>query len=337
MTAPAPVPARTVIAGIDGGQTSTKAIVARGDGTVLARGVGPACDHLNVPGGRDRNRVAIQTALRDACAAAGIALADLDAVGLGLTSAQRELEPGPVIREMVLEIASPATIWVDNDVVSNLAGASGGAPGIVVIAGGGSVAYGVDRNGREAFCGGLGYLMGDEGSGWAIGLAALRAAARAADRRGPETGLLAMVLEAWELASIREALRMLYREDFQRHEVSLLAPEVFRIAAGGDPVAMELVSGAAGDLADLALGATAQLHEPGDVVNIFPTGGIFNAEALILAPFRREVMERWPGARVRSPRFAPVVGALIRSAQQHGLTTGEAFLARIEATTGGSR
>lgn len=322
------------MAGVDGGQTSTKAVLARGDGSVLGWGHGPACDHLNVPGGRERNRVAIQTAMRDACAAAGVAPSDLDAVGLGLTSAQRELNPAPVFREMVLEIAAPETIWVDIDVVSNLAGASGGAPGIVVIAGGGSVAYGVDASGREAFSGGLGYLMGDEGSGWAIGLDALRAAARSADGRGPETALLPMVLDRWSLSTIREVVRVIYRADFARHEVANLAPAVLEIAEMGDVVASGIVAGAAIDLANLALGVANQLHASGDAIDIFPTGGIFTAEARVLEPFRLDVVERWPAARVRPPRFAPVIGALIRAAREAGLPADAAFLDRIAATLG---
>lgn len=332
---PAPRDLRdTLLAGVDGGQTSTTAVLARGDGSVLARGSGPACDHLNVPGGRERNRVAIQTALRDACAAAGVSPDQLDAVGLGLTSAQRELNPAPAFREMVREIAPSATVWVDIDVVTNLAGASAGAPGIVMIAGGGSVAYGVDAGGGEAFSGGLGYLMGDEGSGWAIGLEALRAAARSADGRGPETALLPMVLDTWKLATIREVVRVIYREDFARHEVAALSPSVLGIAETGDAVAAGIVAGAATDLANLALGVANQLHAPGDSIDVFPTGGVFNAEELILAPFRREVIDRWPAARVRPARFAPVVGALIRAARELGLAADDAFLDRIAVTSG---
>lgn len=115
----------TLLAGIDGGQTSTKAVIARADGEVLGTGIGPACDHLNIPGGLERNRAAIHGALRSAVARAGIDMEDLDVVGLGLTSAQRELDPAPRIQEIVREFASPATIWVDTDFVSNLAGAAG--------------------------------------------------------------------------------------------------------------------------------------------------------------------------------------------------------------------
>ncbi len=146
--------ARVLLAGVDGGQTSTKAIISTAAGEVIGTGTGPACDHFNVPGGVQRNRLAIHGALRSAAALAGVEVDALHAIGLGLTSSQRELTPAPPVREIVWEIAHPSTIWVDTDFVSNLAGASGGRSGIVVIAGGGSIGYGIDDAGREAIAGG---------------------------------------------------------------------------------------------------------------------------------------------------------------------------------------
>ena len=71
--------------------------------------------------------------------------------------------------------------------MTNLAGASGGDPGVVLIAGGGSIGFGVTADGREALAGGFGYLLGDEGSAFDIGLRAIAAACRAEDRRGEPT------------------------------------------------------------------------------------------------------------------------------------------------------
>ena len=323
---------RTLLAGIDGGQTSTKAVIAAADGTVLASGTGPACDHLNIPGGLERNRLAIHGALQSAAAAAGISPSDLAAIGLGLTSAQRELDPGPRIREIVREIAEPATVWVDTDFVSNLAGASGGQPGIVVIAGGGSIGYGIDRDGREAIAGGLGYLMGDQGSGWFLGIEALQAAARASDRRGPETALVSIVLDHFQLREIRQILRVIYRADFERAEVASLAPAVLDAAREGDGVAGDIVARGVDGLVGIALGVARQLHHAGTPIEIYPTGGIFAAHDLILDPFARKLTELWAPSTVLQPRFSPAAGALIRAAIDHGATVDAAFLDRIEAT-----
>ncbi len=321
-----------VLAGVDGGQTSTRAILTTIAGNVLGEGDGPACDHLNMPGGLDRNRTAIQTALRAAADAASVSLAGVAAVGLGLTSAQRELDPGPRIRAIVHEIARPKTIWVDTDFVSNLAGASGGRPGIVVIAGGGSIGYGVDAGGREAIAGGLGYLMGDEGSGWFLGIEALQAASRAADKRGPDTSLLAIAMRHYGLKNIRHILRIIYRDDFERGEVSALAPLVINAARSGDAVAASIVERAVDGLARIALGVTYQLHQPGDQISIYPTGGIFSARDRILTPFTEQVTRAWPTAAVRTPAFPPAAGALIRAAIAHGIPVDDAFLDRLAAT-----
>jgi N-acetylglucosamine kinase-like BadF-type ATPase len=323
---------RTLLAGVDGGQTSTKAVIATDRGEVLSTGTGPACDHLNIPGGLERNRQAIHGALLDAARNAGIQATAIAAIGLGLTSAQRELDPGARIRAIVRELASPATIWVDTDFVSNLAGASGGRPGIVVIAGGGSIGYGVDADGREAIAGGLGYLMGDEGSGWHLGIEALQAAARAADGRGPETAPLSLVLGHYRLADIRHILRVIYRDGFERGEVSALAPDVIATARGGDRVAARIVERGVEGLAQIALGVGGRLHERGTPVEVYATGGIFGAQDLVFEPFAARVAAGWPRALVLPARFPPMIGALLRAALDHGVSVDDAFLARIETT-----
>lgn len=323
---------KVLLAGVDGGQTSTKAVIATTDGTVLATGSGPACDHLNIPGGLDRNRRAIHDALKSALDAAGMGPGAVVAVGLGLTSAQRELDPVPRIQSLVREIATPATIWVDTDFVSNLAGASGGTPGIVVIAGGGSIGYGVDASNREAIAGGLGYLMGDEGSGWFLGIEALQAAAKAADARGPDTTLLPIILDHFDLQDIRHILRILYRDEFERSEVAALAPRVIEAARNGDAVAAGIVDRGVVGLARIALGVAAQLFSQSQRIDVYPTGGIFGARDLVLEPFTSAVTTSWTGAAVISPRFSPAVGAMLRAAIDHGVAVDADFLDRVEAT-----
>lgn len=322
----------SLIAGVDGGQTSTTAIIATSDGDVLATGTGPACDHLNVPGGLDRNRRAIHTALRSTAANANVAVGDIQAIGLGLTSAQRELGPVPRIASIVREIAAPQTLWIDADIVSNLAGASGGKPGIVVIAGGGSIGYGVDDAGNEAIAGGMGYLMGDEGSGWFLGLEGLRAAARAADQRGPTTALLPLVLKHFGLQRIREIVKIIYRADFERSEISSLAPSVIEVAQAGDLVARDIVEQGVTALVRITIGVADQLLHPNASIPIYPTGGVFAARELVLEPFVRALERERPALSVHPPRFSPALEALFRAAINHGVIVDDVFLHRIEKT-----
>ena len=321
-----------LILAVDGGQTSTKAVIARRDGTVLGAGKGSPCDHIHGPNGIEKNRAAIHSAARSAIAVANVPPEAIIGVGLGLTSAPREQGATPIFRGIVDELCSPTAFWVDADFVSNLAGASAGQDGIVVIAGGGSIGYGIDKTGREAISAGLGYLLGDEGSAWYIGLRALQEAARAADQRGPQTALLPLVIEHYELRTIRDIIRIIYDAGFVRSQVSALAPDVVRLAREGDEVAGGIVRTAGELLADIALGAARQLHGPGEAVTVYPTGGVFAAGELITGPFTSRLTAAWPEATVGKPRFPPVIGALIQVWKALGDPVTEERLATIERT-----
>ena len=95
-----------------------------------------------------------------------------------------------------------------------------------MLAGTGSICYGADRNGRTARAGGYGFLLADEGSGYWLGHQSLRAAVRAADGRGPETRLQALIFEALEVASVAELIPRVYEKGLPKHRIAALAPLV---------------------------------------------------------------------------------------------------------------
>src|ERR671912_813050 len=309
---------RALLVAVDGGQTATKAVVAELDGTVLAAGRGGASDHFHGPGGIEKNRTAIHEAVASALSAARADPAQVGSIGLGLTGAPSGRYRGNVAESIVREIVPAATITIVPDYVTNLAGASGGEPGVVLISGGGSIAYGVTAEGRETLAGGFGYLLGDEGSAFDVGLAAIAAVCRAEDRRGEPTSLRETVLAHFGIAGIREIPRVVYEAGFARERVSLLAPSVAMAARAGDNVALHIMARAGRDLATTALGVIRQLFHPGDAVGVYLTGGVFNAGAPLLDPFHAALHEGWPTAESRRPRFPPVVGGLILAARAIG-------------------
>lgn len=304
--------------GVDGGQTSTKAVLALGDGQVLATGIGPPCDHITAPKGYERNRAAIHGAIHDAIGQAGASMEDIAAIGMGLTSAPRELNAQPIFEQITREITQPTNIWIDHDAATNLAGASAGTPGVMVIAGSGSIAYGINKAGEEGRAGGLGYLMGDEGSAWWIGISALQAAAAAADGRGPATALLPFVLDHYNLPTIRHIHTFIYADTFRRTMVSDITVDVARLAER-DAVARAIMTEAGERLANMVSATIRQIHVPGDEVDVYPTGGVFRAGDIVMEPFRRTLHADWPEATIRPPMFEPVFGALIRGYQAAGV------------------
>jgi N-acetylglucosamine kinase-like BadF-type ATPase len=315
---------------IDGGQTATKALIARADGTVLGSGLGGPSDHFHIEGGIEKNRRAIVGAIDDVLAATGCVPGQVVAAGLGLTGAGSRTPE--IVMGMVRERVSPREIAVEPDYVTNLAGASGGEPGVVLIAGGGSIGYGVTARGDEAVAGGYGFLLGDEGSAFRIGLRAIAAACRADDLRAELTALQGVVVEHFEVERVRQLPRVIYAAGFSRERISLLAPKVVQAAEDGDAAAIGIVRDAGEELARTALGVIRQLFEPGMAVSVYLTGGVFKAGELLLEPFRSLLQREWPAAEPREPRFPPAVGGLILAARSAGISVDVAWLDTVAAT-----
>ena len=315
--------------GIDGGQTSTKALLAAPDGTVLGQGVGGPFDHFMVAGGTENNRASMRQAVE--AALTGQPGATIGMVSLGMTGA---LRPGEdlIVHEALAGIVPGARAVVQPDYVSNLAGASGGRPGIVLIAGGGAISYGRNAAGEDALAGGYGYMIGDEGSAFDIGRRAITAATQADDRRGPATVLLPAVLDHFGLVSIRDIVFTVYAAGFSRARISALAPTVTAAAKAGDAVARNIMRSTATILANTALGVARQLFAPDEPVTVYLTGGVFQAGPLVLEPFERALVDAWPTATGRRPDFPPVAGCLVLAAQAAGIATDDAWRERFGAS-----
>jgi N-acetylglucosamine kinase-like BadF-type ATPase len=317
---------------IDGGQTSTKALVARLDGTVIGSGRGSASDHFHIEGGIEKNRRAIHGAIRAALEDANASADQVASIALGLTGCPPEGEPRRPVYDIVDEIVRPEQIWIGADYITNLTGASAGGPGVVLVAGGGAISYGITSDGREALAGGFGYLLGDEGSAFKIGVAAIAAASKANDRRGEATALEQMVCDYFEIDNIRQVTRIVYKAGFQRDRISLLTPLVAKAAADGDRIARKILHDAGTSIAEMAVGIARQLFQPDEPVNIYYTGGVFNIGEPIFSAMRDVLNGAIPHWTLHDPRFQPAVGGLILAARGLGIDTDEAWLAQIEAT-----
>ncbi len=326
-----------LLVAVDGGQTATKALVARRDGAVLGAGWGGPSDHFHGTGGVEKNRRAIHEAVLSALEAAGAAAGDVASIGLGLTGAPAGGEQNTIVIDIVQEILPAAIVTVIPDYVTNLAGASGGEPGVVLIAGGGSIGFGVTADGREALAGGFGYLLGDEGSAFDIGLRAIAAACRAEDRRGQATNLTPIVLEHFGIPTMRAIPRVVYRAGFPREQISLLAPAVSEAATTGDVEAERIMASAGEELARTALGVMRQLFKKGEEVTVYLTGGVFSAGECLLAPFRLALQAEWPTAISTFPRFAPAVGGLILAARALGQTPDAPWLNSVGDSLGATQ
>jgi glucosamine kinase len=169
---------------------------------------------------------------------------------VGAAGAGREPEREELRKALRAEnIASNVVVTTDIDIA--LAAAFQDGPGIVVSAGTGSVAVGRDKAGRRHRIGGYGWQMGDEGSGYAIGRAALGAVSRAVDARSPKTALSERVLQVTRSGDFDSLVR--WAATASPAEVAALAPHVLSVAADGDQLARGIVDYAARELSQLAI------------------------------------------------------------------------------------
>ena len=213
--------------------------------------------------GRAKFVGAIQSSLRAACAQAG-----LDAESVNFTSACLGFSGGPADKESILrEILRSDRTLVTDDAVIALAGATAGEPGLVVIAGTGSIAFGRNSAGRTARAGGWGYLFGDEGGGFWIARQALRAALRWEEGWGvPTVAARSRLLISRHVPkrNINDLLHRCYTAEFPRPRVASLSVLVNHAAESGDPVALEILDAAARELALLAVAVRGQLFGAGE-------------------------------------------------------------------------
>jgi N-acetylglucosamine kinase-like BadF-type ATPase len=233
------------VVGVDGGATKTAGILLDLKGHILAhQTVGPTNYQIVGPTRVTRE---IFRLVQQLFADAGMAPEELAGLALGLAGAGRPGEPQEVAA-LVAEYELAGKVVVEHDGMIALVGALAGEPGLIMIAGTGSIVLGSNAAGDRARVGGWGYLLGDEGSGFYIARRALMAVLRAHDGRGRETMLSKVILDGLKLNSPDLIVPRIYRQGMSHTEIADLAPLVFAAAGQGDAVAREILQGAGREL-----------------------------------------------------------------------------------------
>ncbi len=289
--------------GVDGGQSRTTALIGDAQGHVLGAGQAGPCNHAGASEGRAKLENAVRGSVAQACAEARLDLAQVR-----FASACLGFSGGPDDKEEIVRPLIPAArIEVTNDAWIALAGATAGQPGLIVIAGTGSIALGRNAAGRSARAGGWGYVFGDEGGAFDITRHALRAALRFEEGWGPATSLRAALLEAAAASSANELLHRMYTPEFPRPGIARLARLVDEAARAGDAVAASILVKAAGALASAAAAVRGQLFRADEPALVCPVGGVFRSQ--ILREHFERITSAVPGNTIADPRHGPAAGA----------------------------
>lgn len=297
--------------GVDGGGTSTLAVVARPDGQVIGWGrAGPANYHT-VGAARAGQAVlrATAQAMRMAMRSAGLSPAERTRVlvtgGVALAGLDTESDRRRMAQELARLPVDRLHLFADGEAA--LQAAFRGRGGIVVLAGTGSVVMARDETGTTVRIGGWGRLLGDQGSAWAIGLKGLRAAVRAWEGWGRPTSLCRAACVHAGVATVGGLKDLPLESARWTARMANFAPAVLRCADDGDAVARDIVREAAAALAAMAAAARERLG--GRVDDVALAGGLFRSERL-RREMRSALRRACRGFRVQAAAGPPVFGAL---------------------------
>jgi N-acetylglucosamine kinase-like BadF-type ATPase len=305
----------SLVIGVDGGGTKTAAWLAPLDDSSGQRIVGRG---LAGPGnpravGFEAAQASVDAAIESAFLDAKLPRVSVAAVCLGLAGAGRPDEQQQIV-EWAARRKIAAKVRVCHDAEPILAAAAADNCGIALIAGTGSLAWGRNASGETARAGGWGYLLGDEGSGYAIALAGLNAAMRAADGRGSATDLLAGFMQKLSVASPDELVAKVYSPEMSREQLAALASVVFDYRSTDD-AANGIVETAAGDLAELVVAVVRRLNFASSEYTLALAGGTLlhqlnYLQAMLAAVWLKSQHEKLPPTRQLVIVEEPVLGAV---------------------------
>lgn len=309
---------------VDSGGTKTIACVIDGQGFALGMGYGGPANSIFVS--ETDARYAIREAVLRALGQDLTDITPVDEVKAVYLSAPGLL---PAQAEAALRPICPrATIVVEGDAYSAYRGALPFDDGIVALAGTGSFACGTWQ-GRWETIGGWGPLLGDEGSGYWIGVEALKAVALAADGRGPKTQLSDIFKRTLHYSFDDELRRLVYSDVLNRQRIAGLTLLVTQAARQGDNVASDILKRAGEELAKMVRDLAKRMGLDDTTIAVSATGGVVRDESLVLKAFRESIAEFLPLAQYKPRCLEPWMGAALRTLESSGIKITQAVTERL--------
>lgn len=311
------------VMGIDGGGTKTHVIVADRRGNIVAEATAGATNPNTVAAKElEREFQGLFLTLKKQNSAA---LKDTAAVFAGMSGAG-SIGNKTKLHKLLQELLPGDTaVQVEMDTVNALYSGTYGSPGIVQIAGTGSITYGVNAERAEMRVGGWGYLFGDEGSGYAIGRQGLAAALKYFDGRGAETRLLELICKHFSVNHPQKLITKVYAAASPKSEISPLSKIVFQAYKEGDIVATNILLGSAQELAHNIRTVYTKLFKKNKETAVVLCGGVFNEKDIIPEMVKNELSGN-QGIQLILPDIPPVMGSVIGAYQMKRININAAII-----------
>jgi N-acetylglucosamine kinase-like BadF-type ATPase len=313
--------------GVDGGGTKTRFVLVDGDGNLVASQEGPTSYHPEV--GMDGVRAVLTDGVTALLGKANIDGSVITYAFFGLPGHGEDSAAQPLLDAMPGPLLGHGRYRCGNDMVCGWAGSLGGADGINIVAGTGSIGYG-ERQGKSARAGGWGEVFGDEGSAYWIAVQGLNLFSRMSDGRAPRGPLYALFKQEFDLGDLDLDLCARIMTPHVRSHVAAASRLVTRAAQADDGAALRIFDDAARELVAIVEAVRRALEfASGEPVPLSYSGGVFEAGALILDPFRRHLAAQSAAWRLQVPLVAPSGGAAIYAAKLAGQPLSAAATERL--------
>jgi len=298
------------VLGIDAGGTKTVCHLADEHGTLIAEARGGGAN-LQASGELHVEKV-LHDVMAEAIGERGIVPS---AICLGIAGVDRR-EDSAIVAGIMRRIGSHARTIVVNDALVALEAGAPGSPGVVIISGTGSIAYGRNVANEGARAGGWGHVLGDEGSGFWIGRAALRAVLREADRRGPSTMLTPLLLEHFGVSEAQSLIHEVYQNNLRPAAIGSLARSVQAAFTQGDETAAGILRAAADELESFGVSVARRLGMGESSFPFILGGGIFRAVPWLSDEMQQRLKRAIPQSTTRVLDREPAAGAVSFAIQE---------------------
>lgn len=311
-----------VLIGIDGGGTHSTAVAAYPDGRIAAVTQGGGLNFHN--SGVETVHRRMEDMVRDLCARCG---AEAEEICVGMSALDAPADEA-TLALFTRGMFSPGQLDLQSDAYIALQGFTLGQPGVIVIAGTGSMLLMQDAQGRQHAAGGWGYLLGDAGSGYTLAREGLLAVIDASEGLGPDTPLLADALAYFGTDTPRGLIDRIYAPDATQAQMAGFARYVLCRAQEGDEPAREIL---ARNMKRLARSAAQLISAAPEAGQIGLYGGVFQHSELARGLFAEELAKLAPQAKVCRLVYPPELGALIHLFHKRDELTDD-LLARMKTT-----
>ena len=294
-----------VFLGIDGGGSKTSCLIGD-EKSVLGSGMAAGSNVVRL--GENSARQALHEAIRHACASANVIPAQIQRACAGLAGAARP-EVQDAVRRIIAEVIS-GNIEITSDMEITLEAAFGEGPGVIVIAGTGSIAYGRNVQGQTARAGGWGFAISDEGSGYWIGKTAVATAVKEGEQI-QDTCLLKAIAKSWGVTTHQQVV--MAANGMPAPDFAALFSVVQKAAEKQNKQAREVLTQAGKELVVLAEDVISRVFTEADSVPVAMSGGVFAHSSQVREVFYNRLSKEYPNVQLIEDVVEPVHGALQRA------------------------